>query len=114
MLSPSERDRIDAVLATLDAMEPPIVDLGTPQLDLTPQLEEIVAIGPRAVPHLLERLLSASPKAAAHLALILRRIDDPAAVQGLRRLKDRYEALTERNEWHSAAIAQCRAALQGR
>jgi hypothetical protein len=112
VLSPGERDRIDAALATVEALEPPIVDLGTPQLDLTPELEEIVALGPRVVPHLLDRLRSASPKMAAYLALILRHVDDPAAVEGLRELKDRFEALPEKYEWHFAAIGQCREALE--
>jgi hypothetical protein len=113
VLSPGERERIDSVLATLDALEPPIVDLGTPQLDVTPQIEEVVAMGPEAVPHLLERLRSASPKATAYVAMILRHIDGTAAVEGLRQLLDRYSALTEKSEWHAAALAQCRAALRG-
>jgi hypothetical protein len=112
VLSPSERDRIDAVLATIESLEPPILNLGTPRLDLTPELEDIVAIGPRVVPDLLGRLRSASPKTAAYLALVLRHLDDPAAVEGLRELKDRYGALSQRNEWHFAAIGQCREALE--
>ena len=46
------------------------------------------------------------------VARVLKKIGDARALANLRRLRSRYQALDQKNEWDFAVIGQCNLAIQ--
>ena len=105
------RHRIESLLAALTDLESPASDLGTPVLVEIRELDDVVALGLIAVPHLLSLLSNQPAKKVAYLVLILNRIGDRKALGHLRRLRSDYQALNPKDEWDFAVIGQCNLAI---
>jgi len=76
------------------------------------ELDEVVAMGATAVPHLLGLLAHQPAKVVAYLVLALRRIGSREALEELRSLRSHYQALDSKGEWEFAVIGQCNLAIQ--
>jgi hypothetical protein len=103
---------MESLLAALEDLESPASELGTPVLAQSEELDEIVALGPAAVPHLLSLLQNQAAKITAYMVLALNRIGDCEALEDLRRLRSHYQALDPKGEWEYAVIGQCNLAVQ--
>jgi HEAT repeat protein len=112
MDSRASRRRVEALLDALEDLESPGSELGTPVLAQSSELDEIVALGPAAVPQLLSLLQDQTAKVAAYLVLALNRIGDRRALEDLRRLRSHYQALDSQGEWEYAVIGQCNLAIR--
>ncbi|GAA4735838.1 hypothetical protein [Phytohabitans rumicis] len=104
--------RVEELLDTLGRLESPASELGTPVLVPSAAVDELVAMGPAAVPDLLRHLEGRPAKVAAYLALVLGRIGDQRAVAPLRRLRGAYRARAPKDEWDYAVIGQCDLAIR--
>jgi HEAT repeat protein len=108
-----DSQKIDALLGQLQQAEPVADDLGTPVLAEPDAVQQLVAMGPAAVPLLVQRLEGdRPPKEVAYVALVLGRIGDPRAVAPLKAMRDRYGAREPKDRWSQAAIGQANAALE--
>ncbi|MFQ6024755.1 MAG: hypothetical protein ACE5NW_18735 [Acidiferrobacterales bacterium] len=114
MIDSVAKNKIDSFLASIGSIEPTMFDLGTPQLDLTEEMKEIIGIGSKIVPYLLKRMQSASPKEVAYLVFMLRHLDDLRTMEPLRKLKKHYETIERKTEWDFAVIGQCNMVIDRR
>ena len=105
-------DHRAALVDALEDLESPASELGTPVLAQSRDLDELVALGPTAVPQLLSRLEDQPAKIVAYLVSGLNRIGDRRALGALRDLRSRYEALEPKDKWELAVIGQCNLAIQ--
>lgn len=108
---PDLEPRIAGLARRLEAVEPVVWDLGTPDLGEPPELAELAALGPRAMPALLALADREPARGAAYLVKALGMIGDPAAAEPLERLVARYEAIDGKGPWEHAVIGQGRLAL---
>jgi len=102
---------INALLDSLDELESPASELGTPVLAASKELDGVIALGPAAVPRLRALLEDQPAKKAAYLAVALARIGDRSALPDLRRLRRRYQALGSKSGWDFAVIGQSNLAI---
>ena len=99
------------MLAKLEQQEVVIIELGTPQIFETEEVNELVELGPEIVPYLIELLGSESPKKVAYIVLILGNIRDKRALEPLQKLRAEYQSLEHKTEWNYAVIGQCNTAI---
>ena len=109
--SDGQRD-IESLVAALADLEAPESELGTPVLVHSRELDELVALGLAALPHLLRLLPDRPAKAAAYIVLAVGMIGDHIALDDVRRLRSRYQALDPKGPWEFAVIGQCNLAIQ--
>ena len=112
MIDTAIKNKIDRFISSIDSIEPVILDLGTPQLELTPEMKEILDAGPAIVPYLFECTRFAPPKTVAYIALMLRHFDDPQTIETLKNLKQRYAEIEKKTLWDYAIIGQCNLAMR--
>jgi hypothetical protein len=110
-LSASQKKKIRVLLDKLQAQEPMVFELGTPQIEETEEVNQLVALGPKAFFYLLELLKAEPPKTAAYLALVLGKLKDRRALEPLREFRADYQARKSKAEWEYAAIGQANLAI---
>ncbi len=103
--------RIKILVESLENKEVIIYDLGTPQIAETEEVRELVALGNRIVPYLMEMARTAKPKVVAYIVLVLSKLTSENTVIFLHKLKARYQAIESKTEWEYAVIGQCNVAL---
>ncbi len=111
MIDSSLQEKINSVLRALEAQEPVEYELGTPQLVETKEVIELVDLGSRIVPYLLELTKSEEPKATAYIVLVLDKLRDARAIKPLRELREKYQKHKHKTEWDYAVIGQCNVAI---
>ncbi|HLG13143.1 MAG TPA: hypothetical protein VJH03_01300 [Blastocatellia bacterium] len=112
MTDPILQQEVDRLLTALAAQESFISELGTPHLAETEELDLLVALGLEVLPYLIEEMKSESPRRVAYVALVLGRLGDSRAIDPLRELKLRYQAMDAKSEWEYAVIGQCNTAIE--
>jgi HEAT repeat protein len=104
--------RTDALVDALAARTPAAMDLGTPQLDPSaPELQELLALGPRVVRHLLATLAGTNARRTAWVVLALGKLGDKRALGPLRGLLADYQARPNKTMWDFAVIGQANTAI---
>jgi HEAT repeat protein len=111
MTAHGEEPRIADLVARLQAVEPVVWDLGTPDIGEPPELSDLVGLGPAAVPALLSLVEREPPRVVAYLVKALGQIGDPSAAEPLARLVERYDAMDGKGPWEHAVIGQGRLAI---
>jgi HEAT repeat protein len=106
------RARIERLIESLEAQEPPDESLGTPELSETAAVRELVGLGPEAIPYLAERLQTEPAKVVAYLVLALGKLGDARVVESLSELRSTYQAREPKDEWDHAVIGQCNVAIE--
>lgn len=107
------RGSVERLVARLEAIQPRVFDLGTPDVGGSPEVEALAAIGSPAVSLLLQRLEGASAKVTAYIVNALALIGDPAALPELEELASRYGEISSKDMWEFAAAGQVDLALSG-
>jgi hypothetical protein len=110
-VSALQKKKIRALLEKLQGQEPVVFELGTPQIEETGEVDQLVALAPKAFSYLLELLATEPSKSAAYLALVLGKLKDRRALEPLRKFRANYQAREAKTEWDYAAIGQANLAI---
>lgn len=100
-----------ALLERLASARPVLYDLGTPDIGASPEMSQLVELGPQIAPYLLQRAEVAEPRVTAYAVHALAQLGDRSMVERLARLRDRYEADPNKDPWKYAVVGQCRLAI---
>jgi len=111
MADEATRQAIREHLRKLEAQEVRIYELGTPQIEENGELRALAAMGRAVIPDLLELAETESPKVVAYIIAVLRRVGGPEALEAVRKLRPKYAAKPDKNEWDYAVLGQCNVAL---
>jgi hypothetical protein len=105
--------KVDSLLQALEQMQSMFHSLGTPVLAENDEtLRQLVRMGTKIVPYLVDRVQSDAPKkTAAYAAMVLGRLGDARGVEPLRDLRARYQMRKAKDEWDYAVVGQCNVAL---
>jgi hypothetical protein len=111
-MQPDVRDRVGRLLASLATRETVVEELGTPDLEEGPELEELVGMGSAALPALLFALGEQDSRRLAYTLRALGRIGDPAAIDAIEDARARLQAIADKGGWDYAALGQANLALE--
>jgi len=112
VLDPTQQEKINQLLRSLEVNDPIIYELGTPQLAETDEVSELVSFGHQIVPYLLELTETETPRVVAYIVLTLGKLGDVRAIDRLRSLRAEYQMIEPKTEWHYAAIGQCNVVIE--
>jgi len=111
-MAPVLHEKTKMLLRSLEARESLIYELGTPQLIETEEVTQLIEMGPKIIPCLIELAESGTPKSVAYIVLVLGKLGDRTVVDVLREFRAKYQIPEHKTEWEYAVIGQCNLAIE--